>query len=133
MPIPVELKLLTLSTLLGFVHIVSASHAASVQRGYRWAAGARDEPVPPLPGVAGRLARASQNFLETFPFFAAAVLMAQAMGTHSALTVWGAWLYFCARLVYFPLYVAGVWLLRSLVWDVAVVGIALLAIAPFLS
>jgi uncharacterized MAPEG superfamily protein len=51
----IELYVLCLAVLLGFVHIVLASHAASLQRGYRWTAGARDELLPPLTAtVAGR-------------------------------------------------------------------------------
>jgi uncharacterized MAPEG superfamily protein len=68
MAVTLELKLLAFSVLLGLVHIVLASHSASLQRGYRWTASARDEVLPPLTGAAGRLSRASVNFLETFPF-----------------------------------------------------------------
>src|SRR5262245_39315171 len=67
-----ELKMLALSIVLGLVQIVLASHAASLQRGYVWTASSRDEAVPELTGVAGRLARALHNFVETFPLFAAA-------------------------------------------------------------
>jgi uncharacterized MAPEG superfamily protein len=69
-----ELKMLALSIVLGLVQIVLASHAASLQRGYVWTASSRDEAVPKLTGVAGRLERALHNFVETFPLFAAAVL-----------------------------------------------------------
>ena len=41
-----ELRILALSVVLGLVQIVLASHAASLQRGYRWTAGSRDEVVP---------------------------------------------------------------------------------------
>jgi uncharacterized MAPEG superfamily protein len=58
---------------------VLASHAASLQRGYLWTAGSRDEAVPRLTGMAGRLERALHNFVETFPLFAAAVLIAQGL------------------------------------------------------
>jgi len=128
-----ELTMLTLSVGLGFVHIVAASHAASAQRGYRWSGGARDEPVEPLQGVAGRLERALRNFLETFPLFAAVVLTAHVAGVHDALTEWGAVLYLVARVVYLPLYAAGVPVVRSLVWNVAVVGIVLFVVALFRS
>jgi uncharacterized MAPEG superfamily protein len=84
-----ELKLLALSIVLGLVQIVLASHAASLQRGYVWTAGSRDEAVPILTGVAGRLERALQNFVETFPLFAAAVLIAHVTATHSWMTEWG--------------------------------------------
>jgi len=128
----IELTLLALSVGLGFVHIVAASHSASFQRGYRWSASTRDEPVEPLHGVAGRLERALRNFLETFPLFAAVVLTAHATGRHNALSKWGAQLYFWGRLAYLPLYAAGIPLVRSLVWDVAAVGILLSLAALFL-
>jgi len=89
--------------------------------------------VDPLRGVAGRLDRALKNFLETFPLFAAAVLADNALGRHNALTEWGAQLYFWGRVLYLPLYAAGIPLVRSLVWDVAAVGILLCLAAPFWS
>ena len=125
----VELTLLALCVGLGFVHIVVASHSASLQRGYRWSASARDEPMEPLRGVAGRLDRALKNYLETFPLFAAVVLAAHVADRHNALTKWGAQLYFWGRVVYLPLYAAGIPLVRSLVWDVAAVGILLVLVA----
>lgn len=44
---------------------------------------------------------------------------------------WGARLYFGARVAYVPLYAAGVPLIRSLVWNVATIGIVLLVAALF--
>jgi uncharacterized MAPEG superfamily protein len=125
----IELATLSFSVILGFVHIVMSSHAASQQRGYRWTASARDDAVPPLSGLAGRLERALHNYLETFPFFAAAVLTAHVMGRHGALTIWGTQLYFWARVVYLPLYAFGILLVRSLVWNIGTVGIALVLAA----
>ena len=126
-----ELRLLAFSAALGLVHIVVASHSASLQRGYRRSASSRDEPVEPLHGVAGRLDRALRNFLETFPLFAAVVLTAHASGRHDALTEWGAQLYFWGRVAYLPLYAAGIPLVRSLVWNVAAAGILLCLVALF--
>jgi uncharacterized MAPEG superfamily protein len=124
-----ELAMLAASSVLCLIQIVISSHAASLQRGYRWTASARDAGVPSLTGVAGRLERALRNFLETFPVFVAAVFLVHALDRQSALSEWGAGLYFSARLVYLPLYAAGVPLLRSLVWNVAFVGIVLLFLA----
>ena len=76
-----ELKMLALSIVLGLAQIVLASHAASLQRGYVWTASSRDEAMPELTGVAGRLERALHNFVETFPLFAAAVLIAHVAAT----------------------------------------------------
>ena len=127
------MRLLTLSVVLGIVQIVAASHAASLQRGYRWTASPRDERVEPLGGVAGRLDRALRNFVETFPLFAAVVLAAHVTDTHNALTEWGARLYFWGRVAYVLLYATGVPLIRSLVWNVATIGIVLIVAALLLS
>ena len=124
-----ELRILVWSVLLGFVHIIASSHAKSLQRGYRWTASARDEALPPLTGVASRLERALRNYLETFPLFAALVLVAEVAGIHTRLTEWGALLYLGARVVYLPLYALGVPLIRSLVWNVAAIGMLLFVIA----
>ena len=128
-----ELNMLIFSVVLGMVQIIAASHAASLQRGYRWTASPRDAKVEPLRGVAGRLDRALRNFVETFPLFAAVVLAAHVTNTHDALTEWGARLYFWGRLAYVLLYAAGVPLIRSLVWNVATIGIALIVGALLLS
>ena len=120
---------LLVGTGLGIVHIVLASHSASLQRGYRWSAGPRDQSLPPLQGVAGRLARANSNYLETFPFFAALALAVMVTQSHSAWSAWGVWLYLAARFAYLPLYAYGVFLVRSLVWNVALLGIFLLGVA----
>ena len=124
-----ELAMLAASCVLCLIQIIIASHAASLQRGYRWTASCRDAEVSPLMGVAGRLERALRNFLETFPVFVAAVFLVHVLDREGTLSEWGAGLYFAARLVYVLLYAAGVPLIRSLVWNVAFVGIALVLLA----
>lgn len=89
-----ELAMLAASCVLCLIQIVISSHAASLQRGYRWTTSSRDAEVPPLTGLAGRLERALRNFLETFPVFVAAVFFVHALGRESALSEWGAGLYF---------------------------------------
>ena len=59
------------------------------------------------------------------------VLTAAVVGRHDSLTVWGAHLYFWGRLAYLPLYALGVPLIRSLVWNVPVVGILMIVFALF--
>ena len=129
--LPIEVLGLVAAAALGLVHIVLASHAASLQRGYRWSAGARDELLPPLAGVAGRLERASANYLETFPYFAAGVLAVLFTGVHSAWSTWGVVLYLVGRTIYLPLYAFGVVLVRSLAWNIALAGIAAVYVALF--
>src|SRR5215472_16441643 len=125
-----ELKLLATSVVLGLVHLIASSHLISWQRGYRWTASSREEDVPPLHGLANRVDQATTNFLETFPFFAAMVLLARVTNHHSLLTVVGAHLYFWGRLGYLLAAAAGYSLLRSvLCWNAAVIGIVLLLVA----
>ena len=118
--------MLLAAIVLGFVQLVLAAQLANAQRGLRWAASARDADLPPLAGVAGRAARAFANFLETFAFFAAAVLAAAIAGRHNHLTQWGAELYVLGRAVYLPLYLSGVPLIRSLFWNIASAGVFML-------
>jgi uncharacterized MAPEG superfamily protein len=128
----IELYVVCLSVILGLVHIILASHSASLQRGYKWAAGARDQLPAPLTGVAGRLERASHNFLETFPFFVAMVVVVHFTDAYGELSRWGAVLYLAGRVVYLPLYAFGVFLVRSLAWNVATAGIVLLLVSVLL-
>src|SRR5262245_46032354 len=126
----VELKLLIASIVLGLVHLIASSHLISWQRGYRWTASSREEDVPPLRGVANRVDQATTNFLETFPFFAALVLLARVTDHHSLLTIIGAHLYFWGRVGYLVAAAAGYSLLRSvLCWNGALIGIVLFLVA----
>ena len=45
------------------------------------------------------------------------------------MTEWGVQLYFGGRVIYLALYSAGVFLLRSLVWNIATLGIALILLS----
>ena len=124
-----ELTMLALSVLLGIVQALLGSETGAGQRSRQWAAGSRDAPVPPLTGVPARLQRAQRNFLETFPLFAATVIVAHLAGRNSELTFWGVQLYFWGRVAYVPLYAFGVFGLRSAVWLVTILGIGLILIA----
>jgi uncharacterized MAPEG superfamily protein len=128
-----ELWLLVASIILGLVHLITASHLISFQYGYRWTASSREEPVPPLRGLANRVDQATTNFLETFPFFATLVLVAHVTHHHGLLTLWGAHLYFWARLGYLLAAAVGYGLVRSILfWNAALTGIVLFVIALLL-
>jgi uncharacterized MAPEG superfamily protein len=81
--------------------------------------------------VAARLDRAFRNFMETFPFFAAAVLTACLTAKTGPTTLWGSALYVAARALYVPIYAAGIAYLRSLVWFAAAVGLVMVITALF--
>jgi uncharacterized MAPEG superfamily protein len=125
----IELTMLALAVALGLVQVPLVAQARSRQNGFWWGAGPRDEPRPPLAGLGGRLERSLANYLETFPFFAAAVLIAHAAGHHDWMTVWGSQLYFWGRVAYVPLYAFGVTLVRTLAWAVATGGIILILLS----
>lgn len=126
-----ELTMLAFAVVLGMFQLLIAARAGNSQRGVKWNVGPRDEAPKPVGKVAGRLERAFRNFLETFPFFAAAVLIAAVAGRHNWATMWGAQIYVAARIVYLPLYAFGVPVLRTLVWIVATLAILLIVAALF--
>ena len=57
------------------------------------------------------------------------MLAAHAADRLGELTLWGSWLYLVGRIVYVPLYAAGVPVVRTLVWTVSVVGLAMVLAA----
>jgi uncharacterized MAPEG superfamily protein len=124
-----ELRYLVYSVILGLVLLIGASHAISFQYGYAWTASNRDEPMPPLRGIAGRVDRALVNFLETFPFFAVLLVVAHICARDGVLTLWGARLYFWGRVVHAVASVAGFPRIRSAIWNVSLFGILALIVA----
>jgi uncharacterized MAPEG superfamily protein len=125
-----ELRFLAATVILGLLHLIVDSHLISFQLGYRWTGSNREQPMPPLRGVANRVDQAYTNFMETFPFFAAVVLAAHLAGRHDALTLWGAQLYFWGRVGYVLAAAVGFGLVRSvLFFNTAVSGIILFLIA----
>jgi uncharacterized MAPEG superfamily protein len=114
---------------LGLVHVTAGSFSFKAQVGNAYAVGARDEERRPI-GVAGRLDRAQRNFLETFAIFAAAVLMLEVLGrTGGWLSVAGAAVYLAGRVLFLPLYAAGVPWLRTFSWNGATLGLAMVMVA----
>ena len=120
-----EIAMLGWSMILGLVYVMTAGAFSTSQRGFKWNAGNRDAPLPPLTGAAARGVRAAANFMETFPFFAAAVLAVTATGKASGHSALGADFYFWARVVYLPTYLIGIPYLRTVVWMVSLIGIVM--------
>jgi uncharacterized MAPEG superfamily protein len=118
-----ELQLLACAIGLGLLQLFIAATLSTAQRGLAWNAGPRDGTPKELTGMAARMDRALKNFLETFPFFVAAVLAVVAAERTSAGTALGAQLYLWGRVAYVPLYAAGIPYLRTVAWAVALVGL----------
>lgn len=124
-----QLTMLWASMVLGFVYLLAAAVTSVGQRGLPWALGPRDDAPPAINLVGGRFDRAWKNYLETFPMFAAAVLMETLAGHGSGLAPLGAQLYFWGRVAFLPLYAIGWPVVRTLAWAVSLVGIALILVA----
>lgn len=127
-----ELFVLACGCVLGLIHIFAAGRAKTRQYGAAWNMGARDEDLPrPEPAV-GRLIRAQANFFETFPIAVAAILIVTAAELTSTWTALGSLLWLLARLVYLPIYAAGVPKVRTMIFLVSLVGIVMILGAAFI-
>ncbi len=126
-----ELTILALGAVLLLVHIFAAAHAKTRQYGVAWNMGARDEELPPLAPLAGRLVRAQANFQETFPIAIVALAGVVLAGKTSEWTAIGGWIWLAGRVVYLPLYALGVPRVRTLVFLVSLAGLGM-AIWPLL-
>lgn len=124
-----QMTMLWASIALGFIYLIAAAVTSVGQRGMPWAVGPRDDAPPPINAIGGRLDRAWKNYVETFPIFAAAILMETHAGHGSGLAPLGAQLYFWGRVAYLPLYAAGWPFLRTLAWTVALAGIVLVLLS----
>lgn len=121
----IELKLLVWSVLLTLVQCIVAVLGAMLQVGLPALAGNR-QGLPELDDWAGRAQRAHRNMLENLVLFASLVLVAHVAGKNNAMTALGAQLFFWARLVYVPVYIAGITWVRTATWGVSVVGLLLI-------
>jgi uncharacterized MAPEG superfamily protein len=127
----VELSMLAFAMALGLVQLLLAGRLNNGQRGGRWNLGPRDGEPPPVSNIAARTERARVNFMETFPFFASAVLALSILSRHNSWTVYGSEAYVAARILYLPLYMFGVFGLRTLVWLIGTIGLAAMIAAMF--
>jgi uncharacterized MAPEG superfamily protein len=118
-----ELTVLAWASILAIIHIWAAVRAKTRQYGTTWNVGARDESLPPLDPVAGRLARAQANYFETFPLMIAAVAIVSIADLETRWTAIGALVWLGARIAYLPLYALGVPVVRTIVWTIGLAGI----------
>jgi uncharacterized MAPEG superfamily protein len=121
-----DLKYLLFAVILTFVQMLVAAMGANQQVGLPTLAGNRDG-LAEMTGWAGRARRAHLNMLENMVLFTALVLIAQVAGKANAMTALGASIFFWARLVYAGVYLAGISWVRTAVWFVSVIGMAIIA------
>lgn len=123
-----ELGVLGLYGLVVVATIVIEVLLAIPKLGFPYLLGPRDE-ARTLDGVAGRAARCAQNSIFALALFAPAALSVHVLGLSTASTVLAAQIFLAARVIYVPVYLAGVPLLRTGVWAVAALAVVYLYLA----
>jgi uncharacterized MAPEG superfamily protein len=121
----IEIQMLCWSVVLGLVQLVIATTLALKDQGPAYNTSPRDLPPPSVTVLTGRLQRAFGNFRETFVYFAVSVLVVTLLNKTNATTVLGTQIYFWARLIYVPVYAAGIPVARTAIWTASIVGLVM--------
>lgn len=122
----IELQYLIFAIFLVLIQLVLQVSAGFLANGFMGLAGSRDDEVLAT-GIGGRFERAYYNMLETFPVFAALVLIIQVTESWTTTSALAVQLYFWARVAYIPLYIIGIPFLRTIAWFISAIGILMLA------
>ncbi len=106
--------------------------AASLIRAKGWtpkgmaiAVGNRDN-LPEPDAFAARADRTARNTLEGFVLFIAIALVAHAAGAVNPMVATGAQVFFWARVLYVPVYYAGLVPVRTIVWTAGMGGLGMM-------
>src|SRR4051812_1703322 len=89
--------------------------------------GSRDH-VRPHTLTGKRAVRALANLQEGLPVFLALALMNMIVAPAASLALTGAWVFLVARVLYLPIYLAGVPYVRTLAWVVGLVGLGMMVV-----
>src|SRR5215831_9329974 len=120
-----ELTLLLWSVALTFIQMLIAVSGAILQFGLPKLAGNREN-LPQATDWAGRAQRAHHNMLESLVLFAVLILVTELTNKNSAMTGFGAQLFFWARVAYVIIYVIGLPWVRTVVWSASMLGLILI-------
>jgi uncharacterized MAPEG superfamily protein len=121
----IEIQMLCWAVVLGLAQLVIITVLAIKDQGTSYNISCRDVAPPPVTTVTARLQRAFGNYRETFVYFATAVLVVSLLNKTNATTALGAQLYFWSRLIYIPVYAAGIAVVRTLIWTASIVGLVM--------
>jgi uncharacterized MAPEG superfamily protein len=122
-----EMTVLAWSVALLLLQVVVQGTAA-MDLGSKYLLGPRDEKLESRNVLAGRLGRALQNLLETYPAFIALALALVVTGKAGGIGATGAWLWLIARVFYLVLYAAGIPVARTIAWFASIVGLLMMLI-----
>jgi uncharacterized MAPEG superfamily protein len=129
--VTITLTLVIYMAVLTWLTILAASFIrakAWTRQGTMIAVGNRDN-LPEATALAGRAERTARNTAENFMLFAAIALVAHVAGRAGARVDTGAEVFFWARLLFIPVYYAGIVYLRTAVWLVSIAGLAMMVVA----
>ena len=124
-----EIQMLCWSVALGLVQLVLATAMATKDQGLPYNVSPRDLPPPPVSKLTARFQRAFGNFRETFVYFAVAVLVVTLTSRNNSVSALGTQIYFWARLIYVPVYAAGIPVLRTVTWGASIAGLIMVLLA----
>lgn len=124
-----DIQMLCWSVVLGLAQLIIATAMATKDQGVAYNISVRDQPPPPVSLLAGRFQRAFGNFRETFVYFAVAVLVVTVTSRNNSVSALGTQIYFWARLIYVPVYAAGIPVLRTVTWGASIAGLIMILLA----
>jgi uncharacterized MAPEG superfamily protein len=123
-----ELWVLFAAVCLGIVHVSADSFSFKAQVGNAYTIGARDQPIERT-DLAGRLHRAARNYTENLVLFAIVVVLLHLAGQSRPLSHAGAYMWIGGRAAYLFAYASGVPWVRTVCWQIAMVGLVLMMVA----
>jgi uncharacterized MAPEG superfamily protein len=118
-----ELTCLELSVLLWIVHVLAQAFTARAEFGDAYLFSPRDKEKTAKAPIHGRATRALANYVENLGPFIALDLALIATNHAGGL---GATIWILARIVYLPIYLAGISYVRTAVWAVSIVGLLMM-------
>ena len=126
-----DTTILVLSAILTWLMLGTSSGLRSrawEPGGINRACGNRDDLGEPSP-LAGRADRAAKNMVENLAMFVALLAAVHFTGKTSTQATLGANIFFWSRLAFWPCYLAGIHYLRTAIWLVSLIGMALIGAA----
>lgn len=121
----IVLLVLALFVLQTFLPGLMREPAATGPNLLRRLLGNRDD-MPPFTASGARAARALANLQEALPVFLALALLNLIVTPNAAQAVTGATIFLVARVLYAIIYIAGIPVLRTLIWVASWVGLILM-------
>lgn len=126
---PTDAHILVYSVLLCWIMLVAAALLKTLGVGGVAAGFGNREDLPAPSPLAGRADRAARNTLENLVLFAALLVAAHIGHASQDRIDLGARIFFFARLAYVPIYLIGITHVRTAIWIVSLVGLAIIATA----